>query len=402
MNELLTIADITRESLRVLKNNLMFVRGIGNEYKGKFGVKGREIGDTLSIRKPPRYKVRSGKDIDLQGIKEQKVPLVLEHQKGVDLNFTSADKLLSLGDASEKIVQPAVAALANQVDYIGLQEYMKVANSVGVPGTTPADLKTFLDAKARLASEGCPQDKLKSIVINEYAEAGVIDGLKGLFQSSTQIAKQYNMGTMGMAAGFQWHMDQNIAKHRVGALGGAPKIKGADQTGAVLVTDGWTASGDRLKAGDVFTIAGVRSVNPQNRQSTGKLRQFVVLEDAASDATGEIAIKIFPAMQDKDDAFATIDVLPADNAAITVMGVANTEYAQNLAFHRDAFTYAMVDLPLPGGTHKAAMVRDPATGISVRCIEDYIIATDTFVVRLDILFGFATRYGELCTRIWGE
>ena len=59
-NTLLTISMITKESLRVLKNNLAFARGVNREYDDKFAIEGAKIGDTLNIRKPARYVGRSG------------------------------------------------------------------------------------------------------------------------------------------------------------------------------------------------------------------------------------------------------------------------------------------------------------------------------------------------------
>ena len=45
------------------------------------------------------------------------------------------------------------------------------------------------------------------------------------------------------------------------------------------------AAGLTLVPGDVFTIAGVYAVNPQTRESTGALQQFVVQNSVTSAST---------------------------------------------------------------------------------------------------------------------
>jgi hypothetical protein len=205
---------------------------------------------------------------------------------------------------------------------------------------------------------------------------------------------------MGTAAGFDWLMDQNVNTHTVGPLGGTPLCNGVPTSGATsLITDGWTASAAaRLKQGDVFTIANVNSVNPQSRQSTTQLQQFVVTADVSSDGSGNLTAAISPAIT-SSGAFQTVDALPVDNAALTIIGAASTQTPQGLAHHRDAFTLAMADLPLPQGTDMAARVSDSQLGMSIRMIRDYDISTDKFPCRLDVLFGWATLRPELACRV---
>src|SRR5262249_13225017 len=155
-----------------------------------------------------------------------------------------------------------------------------VYNTIGTPGTVPAGAGaslTYLQVNQRLSEEACPFEN-RSICITPAMNANIVDSLKGLFQASDRIREQYNKGMMGQGLGYEgWYLDQNLRTHTVGPLGGAPVVNGAGQTGSNLVTNGWTAAAsNRLKKGDVFTIAGVNAVNPQNQQDTGVLRQFVV------------------------------------------------------------------------------------------------------------------------------
>lgn len=399
-NTLLTIAMITREALRVLENNLTFTKQVNRQFDDKFGVDGAKIGTVVNVRKPPRYLPRVGQALDLQDATETQVPVSLDQQIGVDLAFSSQDLALSIDDFSERFIAPAIAAVANKIDQDGMGLYNTIYQSVGTPGTVPNALFTYLSAGVALDNSAAPMDGQRSIVINPLMQATIVDALKGLFQQSTAIAEQYAKGEMGVAIGFDWFMDQNTSAHTVGPQGGTPRVAGGNQTGSSLLTDGWTAAAAaRLNKGDVFTIEGVYMVNPQSRQSTATLQQFVVTEDVSSDGTGAATIPISPAIVPAAQQFATVTGAPADDALITVIGAAGTVSPQGLAFHRDAFTLVTADLPLPRGVDMAARVSDKQLGMSIRMVRAYDINLDRFPCRLDILYGWSTLRPELACRI---
>lgn len=399
-NTLLTISAITLETLRVLKNELTFTMNVARKYDNKFAVAGAKIGNTIDIRKPNRFTVRTGRVVQLQDITETSVPLTLDTQLGVDIMYTSAELALSIDEFSDRILRPQVAAVANEVDRLGLAQYYKINNIVGTPGTIPNALSTYLDAGSFLDEEAAPRDGQRVIEIGPRQNAAIVDALKGLFNAQTKIGEQYRKGMIGSETiGFDWFMDQNIPTHTVGPLGGTPLVNGASQTGANLVTDGWTAAAaNRLNRGDVFTVAGVFAVNPQSRQSTGQLRRFVVTATTASDGSGNATIPIYPSIVTSGPN-QTVSGSPADNAALTVVGAANTISPQGLAFHKDAFALGCADLPLPRGTHEAARVADDDVGLSIRMISDYDVMNDAFITRLDLLLGWAVLYPELAVRI---
>lgn len=400
-NSLLTISMITKESLRVLENNLAFAKGVNRDYDDQFAIGGAKIGDTMNIRKPARYVGRTGTALAVEDTTETSVPLQLSTQYGVDINFTSKELTLSIDEFSNRIIKPAMATVANKLDADGLALYKSVYNAVGTPGTTPTALKTYLQAGAKMDYEATPRDGNRSLVIEPTAQVEIVDSLKSLFQSGDQIMKQYEQGNMGQAAGFKWSMDQNVAVHQVGPLGGTPAVNGAGQTGSSLVTNGWTAAAAlRLKAGDTFTIAGVFAVNPQSRASTGQLRQFVVTADVSSDASGNATIPISPAIV-TSGAFQTVTASPGAGALITVLGAANTLTPVNLAYHKNAFVLGCADLLLPKGVDMAARVSDKQLGLSARMVRAYDINNDKFPCRFDILYGWKAVYPELACRIHG-
>ena len=404
-NTLLTIDMITNEALMVLENNLGMARKVNRQYDSMFARSGAKIGNVTNVRKPVRYTVASGPTLQIQDATETSVAVPLQSQRHVDFTFSSADLTLSIDLFSDRFIKPAVAALANQIDFDGLTLYRNVYQSVGTPGTTPAALLTYLQAGVKLDDSATPMDGMRNLVINPLAQATIVDALKGLFQSSTQISSQYRQGTMGQAIGFDWMMDQNVNVHTVGTYAGTPLTNGAGvEAAATLVTDGWSSGASTLNVGDVFTIGttsskGVYAVNPQNRQTTGQLQQFVVTA-TTSDTTGDMTIPISPSLI-STGAFQTIDALPQDGAAITVVGTTGVTTPQNVAFHRDAFTLVMADLEMPSGVDMASRKSDPQTGVSMRCVRQYDINNDLFPCRIDVLYGWATLRPELACRIAG-
>ena len=398
-NTILTIAMITREALRVLENSLTFTKQITRNYDDKYGVSGAKIGTVLNIRKPPRYAGRTGQALALEDATETSVPLTLSTQRGVDIAFTSADLTLSVDDFSKRFLKPAIASVANGVDFDGTALTQNVWNSVGTPGAFPATALLYLQAGQRLNEEACPVDDRK-LVIGPGFVPPIIDALKGLFQSSERISQQYEKGMMGIGLGFQWFMDQNMKTQIAGTQAATFTIGGAGQTGSNLTVTALTGT---LNKGDVFTIAGVFAVNPQNHQSTGALRQFVV---TAPCIVGATTVPIAPPLQVYGavapfNPFATVTALPGAGATATLLYGTGASSGIGCAFHPEAFGMACADLLLPGGVDMAARVSDDQLGLSIRAVRAYDINLDRFPTRLDILYGFAMLYGEMACRIAG-
>lgn len=404
-NTLLTIGMITNEALAVLVNQLTFTRTINRQYSSEFAKTGAKIGDTLNIRKPVRYTTRRTPTLNVQGTTESSVPLVLDTQYGVDMSFTSAELKLSIDDFRDRIIKPAVSQLANSIDYDGLQQYVNIYNAVGTPGTTPSALLTYLSAGVKLDNEAAPMDE-RRICLNPLAQATIVNALTALFNPQAAISQQYLKGSMGTAVGFEWYMDQNIAMHTFGTYaadvaGGDVTVTTAVTSGTSIVTGGWTA-GDALNAGDIITFDGVYAVNPQSYQSTGQLRQFVVTSAATADGAGAMTISVQPALT-FSGAYQTVTsasgTLPATTELAAFSASAKVS-PQNMAYCRDAFTFANVDLPdMPGVD--VARASAPELGMSIRVMSGTDLVNDRRITRLDLLGGWATIRPELAVRIAG-
>lgn len=385
----------------VLENKLTFSKFVRRDLDDYYG-KEPKIGAVLNLRKPPRYVGRVGQALQLEDATETTVPVVLNVQRGVDIAFTSQDLKLSIDDYSERFLAPGLANVANNVDFDGLSQYVNVYNEIGTPGTIPNQLLTYLQAGQRLDEEACPRDDQRSLVISPAMQATIVDALKGLFQDADSIAEQYRRGTMGRTIGFKFSMDQNVRVQTVGQYSGSPTVNGAGQTGSSIITQAWPNSQTVLKQGDVITFAGVNAVNPQNRQSTGALRQFVVMFDVVSSGAGAATIQISgPGGLGIITAgpFQTCTASPANGAAIVVQGASQVSSPRGLAFHKDAFVLANVPLPQPNGVDFAKTKSDKQLGLSIRLIRAYDINLDRFPCRSDLLYGWATVYPELACRL---
>ena len=408
-NNLLTISKITNEALMVLENELTFTSEVDRNYDDQFAVVGGKIGNTVNVRKPGRFIGTTGPALNVEDFNETSVPVTLSTQFHVDTQFTTQDLALSLDMFSDRVLKPAVAAIANKIDRDGtLQAANNTANIVGVAGTPPTGLITYLTAAAYLDAEGAPRDGRRSCTVEPFTSATIVDSLKGLFVPQEAIGEQYRKGLMGRdSAGMNWKMDQNIVSHTFGNFSGSATVATTTATG--FLTSGWASSstitltltnGVSLNQGDTFTIAGVYAVNPQNRQAYGsnKLRNFVV-NTAVSGSGGTISVNVSPAIITAGQ-FQNVSI-PSTNAtaAVTFFNSSGTVSPQNIIMHRNAFTLAVADLELPEGVHFAGRASDKEIGLSMRVVRQYTINNDSIPTRLDVLYGWANLYPELACRV---
>jgi hypothetical protein len=391
---------ITNKAVIILENQCNAIRFFDSSYSDQFAKDGAKIGATLNVRKPARYIGRQGATLAVEDQSETQVPLVLTTQFGVDVQFTSQELTLSLEDFTTRVLNPQMAVVRNRIDRDGNLMATTIPNLVGTPGTPPATLTSLLSVRQRLLEMGAPDDNQLYLLLNPAANTSLIAGLGTLFNSQAMLKEQYETGTIDAGVGLKIAIDQNSNTQVVGPLGGAPLVNGAGQ-GLVagwaysmnLLTNGWTAAAaPRLNAGDRFTIAGVFSVNPQSRASTGALQQFVVQSATSSDGTGAATIPIVPAIISAGQ-FQNVTASPAAGAALTVSGGAGLSFPQNLGFHKSAITIAFADLVLPRGVDMAE--RKVYKSISLRVVRAYDINNDRYPSRLDVLYGLKALYPEL-------
>jgi len=416
-NQLLTISKITMEALDVLENQLTFSNNVSRNYSSEFKGGGGKIGSTVNVRKPARYVVTTGQALVPQNSTETYVPVTLTNQDNVGLVFSSQDLALNINDFSDQFIKPAAAALANKIDYNGMQmAYKNVWNFVGTPGqlngtpTSAQALTAIAQLGQKLDENAAPMDGDRTAIIAPSTRTGLVTANATLFNPAQTISDIYRKGAMGKGVlGFDFYNDQNAPIHTSGTQNGTFAISATAQAGSNTVQSdattvfalGTAAITGTLTAGTVFTIANVYAVNPQSRQSTGQLQNFVVMADTLASAT---SVNILPypifsgAFQNVTSSTGTI----AASATCTILsGLNSAQYQQNIAMHKSAFTLAVADLPLPMGVHNASRASSKAAGLSVRIIGQYDVQSDNFFTRLDCLYGWKAVYPEMAVRLTG-
>ena len=410
-NNLLTISKITNEALMVLENELTFTSEVDRNYDDQFAVVGGKIGNTVNVRRPGRFIGTTGPALNVEDFNETSVPVTLSTQFHVDTQFTTQDLALSLDMFSDRVLKPAVAAVANKIDRDGLvMAKNSTANIVGTAGTPPTGLITYLTAGAYLDSEGAPRDGRRSCIVEPFTSATIVDSLKGLFVPQEAIGEQYRKGLMGRdSGGMNWKLDQNVVSHQFGSY--STSVLSCNVTTATgFLTSGWASSSNitigaatanaSLNQGDVITIAGVYAVNPQNRQAYGsnKLRNFVVNSAVTIASSGTATVNVSPAVITAGQ-FQNVSVVSTGSQTVTPFNNTGTVSAQNIIMHRNAFTLACADLELPDGVHFAGRASDKEIGLSMRVVRQYTINNDSIPTRLDVLYGWAPLYPELACRV---
>ncbi len=390
-NTILTPTAVTREALRVLHQKLNFVGNIVRDYDDSFAQKGAKIGDTIKVRLPNQYVVRDGATLNAQDTTESSVSLQISSQKGVDLNFTSGELTLSLDDFSQRILEPAMSVLAANIEADALNMALDVYQAVNNIGSAISLNKVLMGRKA-LNDALAPMDNQRTALLNTQDNVDLIDSLKGLFQDSEAIKKQYKEGIMGRTAGMDFYENTLLANQATGTAASATTytVNGANQVGSgVVVATGATT----FKKGDIVTFAGCNRVHPETKADTGVLQQFVVTADHAG---GAGTLQIAPAIVTTGGA-KNVAASPTNGGAVVKVGGASAIYKPSLVFHKEAFAFATADLIMPGGVDFAA--RETIDGLSCRIVRAYDINNDRFPCRLDILYGYKTLRAQLAARI---
>jgi len=391
-NTILTPTAVTREILRVLHQKLNFVGSIERQYDDSFAKSGAKIGTTLKIRKPNQYTVRTGKTIQAQDTAEESVTLTVATQKGVDMTFSSAELTMELDDFSDRIIKPAVSVLAANIEYDAMSMFKDVGQSIWNGGSA-LTLAKVLAGKKKLNDSLAPMnDRTASLQTQESVD--LVDSLKGLFQSSSNISQQYREGTMGHTAGFEF-----VENTLWPAF-----TRGAEDTAYVCNTSTGITSGSTSitvsagsgagSQGDVFTIQDVYAVHPETKVSTGVLFQFVA---AADFLTGATTIVVYDAPVTSGAKQNVSLVSAGASKDLTFFGTLSTAVTTSLLYQKEAFAFATADLELPRGVHFAA--REMIDGLSLRIVRAYDVNNDMFPCRLDILYGYETLRPQLACRL---
>lgn len=407
-NTTLSASIIAKAAVGILENELVMANAVFRGYEGEYDKKinGYTVGDTITIKKPTDFTVRSTITASAQDVTEAKTSIVVNQIAGVDFAFTSQQLTLNIGELSDRVIRPAMIQIANQIDVSVMNLYKDIPQWVGTPGTLVQSFAGFAKGAQNMDQRSVPQGGRSAVLAP--ADFWALAGSQTALFSQAINNKSYREGEIGKIGGISTYMSQNAPTFTTGPMGGTPLINGGSQnttydtTGAntqTLITDGWTASAAaRVVAGDVFTIANVFDVNPVTKATLPILKQFVVKSNGSSDGSGNLTLTIAPQII-TSGAFQTCSAAPADNAALTFVGTANTNYTNNLFFDRNAFALVTVPMARPPGAVDVS--RQSKNGLSVRVIPFYDGTNDKSTWRLDVLYGTKTIDPRLAVRVSG-
>ena len=233
-------------------------------------------------------------------------------------------------------------------------------------------------------------------MLNPQAEATLVGGLSNLFNSQREVTRQYETGSMGKAAGFDFYASSLMPVHTNGTVAvTAADVNGAGQTGGTIDLNAAGANAT-LTAGTVITLAGCFAVHPETKQSLGYLQQFVVTESRTATAGGVLDdVPISPAIVTSGP-FQNVTASPTTGGEVTIFGAASGSYDVSFAMHEDAFAFATADLDLPPNVEASRQNMD---GLSLRALKVYDPINDQSVIRIDSLYGFTALYPQLAVKI---
>lgn len=394
-NSLVTIDMVTREALRIAHEKAQFIGTTDLQYDNSFAKTGAKIGSALRVRKPNQYLRRQGSRVmDVQDQSEATGTITVATQDGVDMRFNSAELALSIDEISKRYIEPAVAVLISGIesDYIAAST-KATYQLVGTAGTALTDLVVPGAARAKLNQQLAPKDGNRCVQMDSVNMGGLVNGLKGLFQDSTQIKEQYREGMIGRTGMADWYENE-----RVWTLSNGADVAGEINNGTLtsgitaLTVDGFTAA---PAVGAVFTVEGTYDVHPETKVAYPHLKQFVVTSATTT------TINFSPALiYDTTDPRQNCSGAPTDGDDITFVGSASTNYVQPLMYHKEAFQFVTADLPLMDDAHKC--VRRTQDGLSLRVWQASDIRNDELLMRIDILYGMAALRPEWACRMIGS
>lgn len=356
-DSMFTVANISKELVRMMENELVLGKLVGNDQLDSEKVK---HGGSIKVRRQMQY-LGQDNNLDLtsfdEDIIEGTVSVTMDQTWSNKVSLTALDRTLSFDRYADMVIKPMARRAAERVEASIAALYPSFYWFDGTPGTVPSTFAALADAGA-IFSDGGNAMGGRVAVHSPAATAKLAATVAATYvNSNNKMALEKAM--IGNFAGFDNYQSVFAPTHTVGVATGTPLVNGASQNvtyltakdtwSQSLITDGWTNStAGILKAGDVITIAGVNAVNPNTKASTGRLQTFTVLADAASGATtGPATLTISPPII-TSGAFQTVTAAPADNAAITVKtGTGGTGYRQSLLIDPAAIALATRPLDIP-------------------------------------------------------
>ena len=389
-NQFITTDLVSNTALAMFANNAPFVMTASRIYQDDFVSSGYKIGDTLQVRRQNHFIVGDGSVAAPQDILETVETLTIAHQYHALIAYTIQDLSLRIEDFSRLFIAPAIQEIVTQMEKdLASQAEQELYFFTGTAGTPINSFQTVDLAGAKLLEQGV------NIAADAYMAMTVRDGssLKAsLLNNFTPVFNEdiVRQSAIGHLSYFDIFQSQNIKHHVAGA---GPRltpadpllVNGAVASGSTIVMDGATAGvANYFVVGDVFSVAGVQSVNPVGRASTGQDMQFVVTANSSSDGGGNLTVSVAPTIiSSATNPNRNVSNAVPNDAAVTMVGSHNVNVAYP-ARGLDIVCPPLYKLQVP----YASVAVDSETGLSLAVTQTGDILGYQNYMRLDLLNGF--------------
>lgn len=282
------------------------------------------------------------------------------------------------------------------------------ANWIGTPGTPISDVDPLIEGYARLKEEGVSDNEIFCVL--PYTDMpGLAKYLIELPAPDALATAVVTRLSFKQLAGLPVMFTQQLPTLTTGNRNNVAAINGAAQgsnyrdvcvsstTNGNFLTqeiniDGLGANAT-IKDGEMFTVAGVDDYDNRKQATKGRLRQFRVIGDATANASGEATVRIFPAIvaptgevrgdAGVNNAHATVTAVPANDAVVTFMGNASTDYLTRALVKKSAVCVETAMLEdLPSGENSSVTMK--SIPLSLRSFKYANGDTGVSSVRFDI------------------
>jgi hypothetical protein len=390
-NDIKVMTAVDKEIVRRFNSKCVVAGTFNRQYDDTKKAYGANSGSTIQIKQIQRYVASTGATLVEQDHVERTVDLPRTTQVHVGLSFTSAEmtqELLTpegMSKFSQEFLDASMDTIAAKVDTDILEDAQQASyNTIGTAGTLPNSYSDITAARSLLNKNLAPLENRCYIGTPDII-GSLNSGMATLFNPASEKSSDYRTGHIAKVNRFDFFESDFLAAHTNGDATGTPLINGTTTEGASqLVTDGW-GNAQTLTKGSRFVVAGVRRANLVSKQAKKDLQVFVATADAVSDGSGNMTILVSPSLE-AAGAYQNIGALPANDAAITVLGDPSTTYEQALFFHRDAHVFATQDLKkINSNIERYIRGKD----LTMKLTMDADIRTYESISRLDILYGYA-------------
>jgi len=415
--------------LLLVKNHLIMGKLVDTKFTNQVTDKN---GLKISVKRPPRFVMTSGPQLDLQDIVTGSTSVDVDQYSNVHISITDLQYVQSYNELIRtQTMKSAASALAQGIDSYLHSFVQKFPSWVQAPGAIATDLpfatvQAEIPVWTRLENLAVPStDRVGFMSIND--SAGVQSNLIDKFMTM-EAANAMKKAKVPMLSDIDYYRTQAPSVLTTGtrAQAGAATVNGANQNvNYETVKDSMTqtivmqafGANATIRKGEVFTMVGVNRVNPRTQQvvtgatGTAELMQFTVVNDAQADGAGAATLTISPPMivpntggtlqqQRVNTAFATCSAAPASGAAVVWAGNASSSFTQRAAWHKSSIQMVSAQLVTPA-TGISSFASDPETGISIRYWRGSDIATGAHIHRWDCIYGAETVDPLLGTRFSG-